>query len=85
MRYKLRAECNNDIEQFINVLPEDEFIAYQTYPDTNGLPDTEAIIELRSFSLTEVINYITLVPDSHVMLQTVALEKDYTGVRNYDL
>lgn len=85
MKYKFRAECNQDIEQFLNALPKNEILSHQTFPDLNGRPDVETIIDFASFNIDKIRDFMRLIPDGHIMVQTVALEKDYTGIRNYNL
>jgi len=47
-------------------------------------PDVEVEIEV-DLSLKELRDIMRQIVDSHVMVQTVAQNDEYTGERNYDL
>lgn len=77
-KYKLRAECLADITKF---LASARFLAsYKIKPLNNGIDHT---LEIETeASLEKIISCIALVPDSHVMLDTIKPIKQYTGKRD---
>lgn len=85
MIYKFRAECIADVKNLLNELPLEKLLAYKATPDEIGLPDVEIEIELVNFTFNNYLEAIRKVEDGHVMLQTIASTKCYTGERNYDL
>ena len=72
MNYKFRAECYDDVKHFFKALPDGELVSSKVFPDTDGLPDVEVAIEVKSLTLNEIRQILHDIPDSHVMLQTVA-------------
>jgi len=80
--YKLRAECEHDVNEFRRILRYDFYSLTKTIHPY--LPDT--IVEIAtSLALQELQDIIRQIPDGHVMLQTIALKENYTGERDYDL
>ena len=43
------------------------------------------ILTLSDFDIEKLREVIRLIPDGHVMLQTVNLEPDYTGMSDFDI
>ncbi len=78
MKYKLRAECEHDINALKKRLKVEEFL------NDEGFPDCEVIIE-SSLTLSEIRDFIRLISDGHVMLQTIQLAHEYDGIRDYSL
>lgn len=74
--YKMRAECFADIARFIEI----ENIETLTCKRFEGLPDVEATFSSTE-SLKDIRKLIGSIPDGHVMLETICLEEDYTGIR----
>lgn len=73
--YKLRAECLNDVLQLIKAMPVNKYtIESELTPDVEFTFRTEC-------TMRDIICAMKTIPDSHVMAETVALEKDYTGER----
>lgn len=74
--YKLRAECLADVHKLMDKL------SFSDYKVSNQLfPNVE--LEFKSDeSLDQIKDAIKSIPDSHVMLETVAPMKDYTGSRD---
>ena len=79
--YKFRAEVMMDIEELLRLLPVGELITINVKVLSDGLPDREAIIELKTLSLSQIRGLMSKVKDGHVMLETVALKQNYTGKR----
>lgn len=76
--YKFRAECFQDVYNFLKRVPGQP----QFRIERGGVfPDCE--IEFRSNMTTgqlkEILNDI---PNSHVMVETLALASEYTGIRD---
>lgn len=79
--YKLRAECLLDVHRLMRTIPFERYeVESTTLPGGVWLPDVTAEITSR-LSLDELKAALQGVPDSHVMRETVALKKDYTGER----
>ena len=47
-----------------------------------GFPDQEATITT-DLSILEVVAIMEKIPDSHVMIETITPEAEYTGIRVY--
>jgi hypothetical protein len=76
-KYKLRAECAFDLAHLMTEINMRSFKATKV---KENFPDMEATFKTH-LSLDEVKSKISNITDGHVMLETVALEKDYTGER----
>jgi len=76
IKYKLRAELVADIFLFIQT--------YKIYifkiDKKDYFPDTELEFE-SELSLNDLIKKISLLPDCHVMVETLQPKDKYTGVR----
>ena len=81
-RFKFRAECIQDVVDFLETLPGDEIVNYSISGKANPFPEMECIIELTTFNLMEVRSIMREISDGHVMEETVQLEKNYTGERH---
>lgn len=80
-RYKFRAECYMDIDKLIRAVHQDQ-IASVTIFFQEYLPDVTVLLYMvKGVQLQTVRNYIHLVEDGHVMLETVQPEDLYTGER----
>jgi acetone carboxylase gamma subunit len=73
--YKLRAEALVDVVRLLEQVPTTQ---YKIICDFQ--PDVELEFKSKE-SLEQIKNAMKDIPDSHVMLETVALAKDYTGER----
>jgi hypothetical protein len=82
MKYKLRAECSNDVAQFI-MNAHSQMTKFKMQKDKE-LPDIEFEFETE-LALDEIIMTLQDIDDSHVMYQTVQPIEKYTGERDYDL
>ena len=82
MIYKLRAECSNDVVQFIQNA-HSQMTNFKMQKDKE-LPDVEFEFETE-LALDEIILTLKEIEDSHVMYQTVKPIDEYTGERDYDL
>ena len=75
--YKLRAECLNDFLKFKDrSLVQNISIIQQN----KKLPDIEVSFSSEQ-ELSQLKNILKNMIDSHVMLETIELEINYTGVR----
>ena len=81
-KYKLRAECNHDIDAFLGNNNQAVSILNRTMLGDMG--DVELVFE-STHSKDELIAILKNQSDAHVMVQTLDLEHLYTGVRNHSL
>ena len=73
--YKFRSECLHDISKLLELLPLKIKIE-----KTSMFPD--CIAEITSeLSMAEIKQVMRKVPDSHVMIETIAPIAEYTGYR----
>ena len=73
--YKLRAECLADVQALMQKIKFSEYKVINVFP-----PDVE--LEFKTdLPLEEIKTVLKSIPDSHVMLETLALKTDYTGER----
>jgi hypothetical protein len=80
MKYKLRAECAQDVIYFI-ADPGIIFKSFQMKRIADELPDVE--FEFETEAWLELIKLILdLIGDSHVMIETLAPIDQYTGERH---
>jgi hypothetical protein len=81
-QYKLRAECMADLEKFIKIFEVANDDNEKAWAITRHkiLPDCEMVLTT-IFDLDTLKSMLALIPDGHVMLETIALLKDYTGER----
>ncbi len=77
MRYKLRAECTHDIEQFKHVM---DGYAWNYKEASPHPPDVTMTFDC-ALNKERIIYRLRLVPDSHVMIETLELAEEYTGIR----
>ena len=77
--YCFRAEGLIDVERLKKLLPEDKMEIHQD----GQFPDVDVRL-VSKHSINEPLLLMATIPDSHVMQQTIALEHEYTGVRDYD-
>ena len=82
-KFKLRAEVDQDLESLFDLIPDENIGSVQKEDLIPGLPDKVVTVELSEITLDQLKGYIQRIEDGHVMLETVALEKDYTGKRTY--
>ena len=86
-KYKLRAECFNDIYQFLILVRNDfkvlifEIKIEQAHPD-----HSDFTMEFRSeLNIKEIRRIIYAGTDLHVMAQTLKPIHEYDGDRDFDL
>lgn len=81
-KYKMRAECQNDLGHALLAIPMEHLTASQVVSDGTTYPDV--IVEfVSSMPLEEIRNALSNIVDGHVMAETVELESEYTGNRKY--
>lgn len=83
--YQLRAECYLDVIEFIHLWTKEhsqEIWKIVITPDQYGYPDVD--FEFSTFgSMIEVLKVMKKLPDSHVMMDTLAYKENYNGKRRY--
>jgi ABC-type uncharacterized transport system permease subunit len=82
MKYKFRAECSQDAEQFKH--ENREAISDYEIQKVEGYPDVYVTFD-SYLELSEIIELMRDIDDGHVMYQTVKPIEEYTGERNYEL
>ena len=81
-RFKLRAECFQDVVEFINKVPKKVWQIKVEQEDF--LPDM--VFEFSSeMTLQEIILVLSKIQDGHVMMDTINPIEKYTGERRYGL
>jgi len=83
--FKLRAECQKDVEDLIVLLPKGSLLHYEPIYSKTTPPDMEFMLILKDVDFEKIKNYIRSIEDSHVMLQTVQPLENYTGNRDYNI
>ena len=84
--YKFRAECKTDINNLIKAIPVKNIVSKSKVTKLFGdYPDVLMTLTLKRINLKELRIIMNNITDGHVMAQTVALLKEYTGVRDYDI
>lgn len=79
--FKLRAECPIDVLKLRELIGNN---CHKMVLELGTFPDT--LVDLyTTMNLDEVRMEIRGIEDGHVMLQTLAIEKDYTGERDYEI
>ena len=79
-RFKFRAECVNDIIEFINAVPKPIWMVNLQQQDS--FPD--ATFEFTcDLNLKEILFILYEIPDGHVMMDTLNPIENYTGDRKY--
>ena len=80
-QYKLRSECQGDILNLIAVAENHgNYLCINSIIRHNDLPDCEFTFQTQ-YTLGDMRELCGLVPDGHVMAETVELEHNYTGTR----
>lgn len=75
--YKFRAECINDVLEFMKLAK----FEYDIKIIRKGLfPDVVVEIATKE-NLKSIVSIFKLIPDSHVILETIQPKKTYTGHR----
>lgn len=82
MKYKFRAECSLDAEQFEN--ENRESISNSEIVPVAGFSDVDVTFDSQ-LELSEIIDLMKNIDDSQVMYQTIKPIDEYTGERDYDL
>ncbi|CAK7994671.1 Hypothetical protein POVR1_LOCUS195 [uncultured virus] len=83
-KYAFRAECLPDVVAFLTQIKTPQGIPRCfTFEIEPPFPDAEVTFESR-MSLIEIRELMETIPDSHVMIETLNYQKDYTGERYYD-
>lgn len=80
-KYAFRAECRLDVDNFVKLSKVDQKDIEIT-PDDSGLPDCDVILYSEQ-TLDDIRTIMEEIEDSHVMLESLNYEKDYTGDRWY--
>lgn len=84
--YKMRVECFADLQRFIEV-------NYRILHDINitpveldgtPVPDVDCSFSAKE-SLESLRDVLRMVPDGHVMVQTIQPIEAYTGERDWDI
>ena len=82
-RYKFRAECLRDAELFFAEISE--FAASYRKITPSEFGDVDAMFVLSSdISPRDLLWAASRIADGHVVVQTLELEANYTGERDYD-
>lgn len=84
-RYKLRAECFADIVRFMNKLRGEESVDVLSVNPVDGAesyPERELLFTSR-LRISTLRAILLDVDDCHVMFETLELENNYTGIRDY--
>ena len=82
--YKFRAETAYDVRALMLLINPEIGVITQMNTDERG--DCVAVIRvIESITLGKIRQYMEEVEDGHVMVETVALVRDYTGERDYSL
>ncbi|MCD4714370.1 MAG: hypothetical protein K8R73_13900 [Clostridiales bacterium] len=83
--YRFRAELSSDFLNFLmNSTKTVGFYRYKVIKHDHTIPDIEVWLESDK-PLEFIRNELRKVEDGHVMVQSLALEQDYTGERDYTL
>jgi hypothetical protein len=78
--YSFRAECQHDVDTWVALIKTD-CIDLQSQQDPI-FPDVDCTFK-SSLSLLQLRNSMMLVPDGHVMYETLNTTDQYTGERDY--
>ena len=83
MKFKFRSECIYDIIRFVGSNKHKDYIKFIIEKDSE-LPDctVEFTTDLSKETILDVMRKIS---DSHVMMQTLAVKSEYTGIRDYNI
>ncbi len=91
-KYKLRAECSGHVRRLIeimcnpvNVLNCKSAVFFNdTFVDMDP-QELVVVLEVVNCSLNEIRDLIRKIPDSTIMLQTIAPIAEFTGERNLEI
>lgn len=84
MKIKFRAECLQDILNLLEQLSHKQYEEFKI-KSLNTFGDVECVLKLRGETTREnVLEAMSNVQDSHVMIQTCEKIDEYTGERDYD-
>ena len=81
-RYKLRAECHNDIVLLVRALGTNHSMIMLNALQ-KGITDEEYTFD-SLLTKEEIKKELLKIPDSHVMYETFEFHEKYTGERRYD-
>jgi len=86
-RYKLRAECMDDVVKLLALLPTKiSWFRIEAVVDESGTRYPDVLFEFKSdLSRNEIIGTLRLMDDAHVMYQTVQPLEAYTGERDFGI
>ncbi len=80
--YKLRAECRADCEDFLYTLAKLPGGVFQSQVRVDPQTNIDADLTFTSsLALADLRQILSRQEDAHVMMETIALEANYTGVR----
>ncbi len=80
--FKFRAECLDDIICFLNT--SRNFLKFNINNDEAILPDCEIEITTH-LDYNAMLDIMRKIPDSHVIMQTLQLKPNYTGIRDFSI
>lgn len=90
MLVKFRAECQFDVDRLLLILPKTCLMSYKVNPSIikdKGriipVPDVECVMDVEHLTLSDLRDIMAHISDSHVMQQTLTLESEFTGIRDY--
>jgi hypothetical protein len=86
MLVKFRAECQRDVDRFLEILPSHYLVSYKITKqeiEKVRIPDVDCEIEVRDMTIPDLVDLMSHITDTHVMQQTIALAENYTGIRDY--
>ena len=81
-KYKFRSECRRDAELFFATL--EEFTASRSLTSLNFAELEGEFVLATQLSPQDLLWAACQVPDGHVLVQTLEVERNYTGERDYD-
>lgn len=85
--YAFRAECTHDIIEFQKQLLNTDYNVLNwdfSYKQSSIFPDVECEITI-NLEIDDLKKLMMLIPDGHILYQTLKPINEYDGVRNYDL
>jgi len=78
-KYKLRAEGVSDVMELLKIIAH-KMKSFNVKRIDDVIPDVEFEFETE-FNIDAIQRIISTIIDGHVMLETVTLLEDYTGIR----
>lgn len=82
--YRFRAECEQDIYEFQELLEWGCIGANMQFVDVDSGPFPDRDVELvTDAALDDLIEIALLGSDLHIIAETLALAEEFTGIRNF--